>query len=165
MTDIIVRLTWAETMQAASIGVMRLVQNLKMGRNSGRVEDDHNWGPHIEGACGEMAVAKHFGLFWSGAIGNIGADDVGRLQVRTRSKHDYELILHKEDRDDRKFILLTGIAPEYRVRGWITAIDGKLPEYWKTIPPHTRPPAYFVPHSKLRPIEELIALEAGPAAA
>lgn len=147
-----VTLTPSELEVAAIIAVKRQAENLCAAGRSNRygAQQDGGWSLHIEGACGEMAVAKWRGIFWSGNVGNLQADDVGRAQVRTRSRHDYELIIHKDDRDDRAFILVTGLAPQFVLRGWIYGHAGKNPEWWRD--PAGGRPAFFVPQSALRPM-------------
>ena len=143
----IVELTPWEMLLAAQAGVMRQVENKKLGRRpaygAGSAQD---WQLNIEGALGEYALAKHLGLYWSGK-GKLRAADVGDVDVRTRSKPHYELILHDDDPDDRIFWLLTGVYGRYEVRGWIQGRDGKRPEYWSD--PAGGRPAYFVPQSAL----------------
>jgi hypothetical protein len=146
-----VTLTPAEMLSAAHVGIMRHVQNLKRDKapmyGASGMDD---WQLHIEGALGECAVSKLLNLYWLGSVGNLMAADVGRLQVRTRSKHNYDLILHPADLDNAAYILVTGINGRYRVHGWIYGREGKLPEFWKD-PTGTGRPAYFVPRSLLTP--------------
>jgi len=155
MKNVPVSLTWGELGFAMWIGAVRQLQNLKAGRTDahGRGADD-GWTAHIEGAAGEMALAKAMGVYWSGALGNLKADDVGPLQVRTRSSHSYDLIVHKTDPDDRAFVLLTGRAPHFIARGWIRGDDAKREEWWAD--PAKGRPAYFVPQAELHPIEDIL---------
>ena len=142
-----VNLTSWEMLLAAQAGVMRQVENLKIGRSAAHGAGDKNdWQLHIEGALGEYALAKHLGIFWDGK-GKLRAPDVGEMDVRTRSEHSYDLILHESDPDDRIFWLVTGKNGDYAIRGKIVGRDGKRPEYWKD--PAGGRPAYFVPPSKL----------------
>lgn len=110
------------------------------------------WSEHIEGACGEAAVAKVLNRFWNGSVDTFATGgDVGDIQVRTRSSHDYELLVRPDDRDSDVFILVTGRAPTFRVIGYIWGRDAKRPEWLQT---HgSRPAAYFVPHAFLTPIK------------
>lgn len=152
--DITVTLAWSEVMQAALVAQMRRVQNMAAGRNARfGAERGDGWGYDIEGACGEMAVAKHFGLYWSGAVGNLRAPDVGPLQVRTRAKPYHDLILHPSDANDDAFVLVTGLAPTFRLIGWTVGHDGKRDEYWAD--PAGGRPAFFVPQAALKPIAAL----------
>jgi hypothetical protein len=72
---------------------------------------------------------------------------VGNVQVRSTSGHRNCLILHKTDPDDKAFVLVTGTAPNFVLRGWIWGRDGKNEEYWRD--PVGGRPAYFVPQSAL----------------
>jgi hypothetical protein len=149
----VVVLSHAEVMQAAQAGIMRLVGNMKRGLSDryGAPQTDR-WGIDIEGACGEMAVAKYLGLYWSGAIGNFYAADVGRLQVRTTGHPNGRLILHEEDRDDHVFILATGRAPQFTIEGWLQGVLGKSEKWWID----SGRPAFFVPREALFAIDTLI---------
>jgi hypothetical protein len=154
-----VQLSAPELFQCALVGVMRQCLNIKHGRDrrpAYGAPTDQSWNLHVEGAAGECAVAKHLGLYWTGNIGDLRADDVGTIQVRTRRRHDYDLLLHPEDPDDRVFILVTGRAPSFQIHGWIRAVDGKQKGWWKD--PAGDRPAYFVPQSALRPMNELMEL-------
>lgn len=142
-----VTLTPWEMLFAAQAGIMRQVENCKIGRKPYYgVGNENDWQLHIEGCLGEFALAKFLGIHWSGK-GKLRAPDVGEVDVRTRSRDYYELILHDDDPDDRIFWLLCGINGKYKVRGWIAGANGKLKKYWKD--PAGGRPAYFVPHSAL----------------
>ena len=148
-------LTWPEAVQAAQVGCMRQIQNLKNGlydRYGAEAYD--GWTFHVEGACGEIVVAKFFDRYWSGSIGDLKAADVGPLQVRT-TKPGGDLRLHKRDEDDKAFILVTGRCPNYEIVGWLQASDGKHEQYWKD-PTGKGRPAYFVPQNRLNQIETLV---------
>jgi hypothetical protein len=143
-----VDLTWPELMQAALVGIMRHVHNLRgRRRDAYGAERGDGWGNHIEGAAGELAVAKQRRAYWAGE-GVFRGDDVPGLQVRTRSEHRYELIVRPDDCDAAIFVLVTGRAPHFDVRGWITGAEAKQPEFWKAIA-NDRPAAYFVPATRL----------------
>jgi len=150
-----VKLTAYELMQASTVGSMRQISALM-----NRLPDKHGfdglgWSEHIEGMCGEIAVAKAINCYCSGSVNTfkLGGDLGSNIQVRTRSKHEYELIVRESDRDDDVFVLVTGKSPEFVVRGWITGTDAKRDEWKKT---HGgRAEAYFVPHSSLMPMSKI----------
>ena len=149
-----VRLRDYEVLQAAMTGMMRQVSAIK--RNSVSKISGREWQAHIEGACGELAVAKVMGRYWGGGINTYksGGDiDSTGWEVRTRSSHDYDLIVRDDDDDERIFILVTGHAPDYRVHGWIRAADAKQHEWQKNYGGHGL--AYFVPHHALSEMGEL----------
>ena len=147
-----VQLTMGELFGAACIGVRRQCQAVyRQARTTYGSKPNEAWQCQIEGACGEMAVAKHLGRFWSGNLGDLDAADVGHLQVRTTSHDAGCLIVHPEDADDGVFILVTGLAPHFVLRGWMLGRDAKKDAFWKDGPR----PAYFVPQGLLLPIGEL----------
>lgn len=151
---VLITLTWLEVVQAATVGLMRRIKNQQLetpGAN-GIPAEAPVWDVDIEGACGELAAARALGLYWSGAAGVAKLPDVGgSVEVRTAAQG--RLILRPDDPDDRRFVLVIGRVPTFDVCGWIYAGDGKRPEYAKA--PNGRPPAWFVPRSRLRPITEL----------
>lgn len=144
----IIKLTLAEMLLGAQAGCQRQVQNLKNKvQHAYGAGNDDDWQLNIEGALGEMALAKYLGVYWDGK-GQMRAPDVGNVDVRTRSQHYYDLILHPNDPDDRRFYLLTGQNGEYQVHGSILAKDGKKEEFWSD-PSRKNRPAFFVPKSAL----------------
>ena len=147
-----VSLDWYELVHAGLVGVMRYVDAILKGRTDYHGGDgDSNWTTHCEGACGEKAAAKAIDRYYSGSVNTFrSGGDVGRLQVRTGSRHDYELIVRDSDKDDDLFLLVTGRAPTFRVVGFIRAKEAKRPEWRQN---HGgRAAAYFVPQSALVPL-------------
>jgi hypothetical protein len=134
--------------------MMRQIQNLKAGRKDryGASTVD-GWSLHMQGALGELVVAKLTGRFWSGAVGDLKADDVGELQVRTSEGLNNRLILHPSDPDDRAFVLVLGAPPTFKVPGWIMGRDGKNDDFFSD--PRGDRPAFFVPQHVLLPIDTL----------
>ena len=149
-----VTLTLSEVMSAAVIGISRQLQSMKMNLTNQHGTEGNDWQIHIEGALGECAAAKAIDRYWPATVGTFKmGGDVGMIQVRTRSRHDYELIIRKNDDMDASFVLVTGTAPTYRVWGWHNAGDARKDEWLRS---HGgRPPAWFVPHEALRPLGEL----------
>jgi hypothetical protein len=144
-------LTDSEMHIAATVGALRQIENIFKGRQHAYAGPrDASWQMHIEGAAGEQAFAKWSGRYWNGNLGDLDADDVGHVQVRTTGRPDGRLILHPLDPDDRPFVLVTGISPRFVLRGWIRGSDGKQQQWWRD--PVGGRPAYFVPQSALRPM-------------
>lgn len=148
-----IKLTSAEIMMAAQAGIMRQVENIK---NSSQpyygASETSDWQLHIEGCLGEFALAKYLNIWWGGK-GNKRGNDVGEYDVRTRSSHSYDLILHKNDPDNRIFWLITGNNGSYKIHGWILGKDGKNEKYWSD--PAKNRPAFFVPQIDLNDPETL----------
>lgn len=111
---------------------------------------------HIEGAAGEMAVAQALNIPWDATINTFKSlPDLGaNIEIRTRSKSEYDLLVRPDDQDDKIFILVTRKgAQKFDVIGWIKAKDAKQNQWLKTY--GNRPGAFFVPKEYLKKIEEL----------
>jgi len=151
-----IQLSNTEFLNAINVGVFRQFSSLKKGlKDAHGANKDNGWDMHIEGACGEAAVAKALNIYWSGTVDTFkrGGDLGSFIQVRTRSKNYYELIVRKDDRDDDVFVLVTGKAPSFNVVGWILGKDAKNPEWIQTY--GGREAAWFVPHEKLAHISSI----------
>jgi len=150
----IIHLTDAEVLSAIQVGGLRQWESLKKN-----LPDKHGflgdgWEAHIEGAMGEIAAAKALNCYWCGGINTFKTPDLYNIQVRTRSKKEYELLLRDNDDSCSQWVLVTGKAGKYQVHGWIWGYEGKNPEWRKE---HGgRPTAYFVPHSQLHPLHTLL---------
>jgi hypothetical protein len=154
-----IRLTSYELALAASVGSRRQVAALKDGRPDRHGFEGLGWDVHIEGAAGELALAKYMKWYWNGSVDTFREmADVGAVEVRTRSRHTYELLVRPDDSDDVVYVLVTGRAPEYAVRGWMLGRDAKRPEWF--LAHGDRPRAYFVPHAALRPMDALAGVVA-----
>lgn len=149
MTYHTIRLTISEMMLGVNVGVMRQTLAIKKQRQQEHGADDENdWQKHILGALGEQVFAKFMGVYWCGDIGNLQVD-VGDWEVRTRSKHHYDLTIYPKDKDNSRYALVTGDFLEWRVHGWIYGKDAKKESYWRE---YTKGrPGFFVPKRVLQP--------------
>jgi hypothetical protein len=154
-----ITLAWYEAAMASDVGRMRHLASIKAGLQDAHGFTGDGWSEHIEGACGEMAVAKSLGIYWDGSVNSFSADDLPGLQIRTRSRDHYDLLVRRSDRDDAVFVLVTGRCPNYVVHGWARAGDVKLPEYEREY--GGREAAWFVPQSALQPIELITEAASG----
>lgn len=145
-------LTRAEVEQGAFRGFMRASNALFSGyKDRNGASREALWQYHIEGACGEIVFCKWRGIYWPADM-DFNPGDAGRVGVRTRSRMDYELRLFPSDEDDRPYVLILGNAPTYTLKGWIWGREGKLQKYWGNPTGNDREPAFWVPHSALRPM-------------
>jgi hypothetical protein len=142
-----VTLTGYEMAMASDAGRLRNISAIKDGRKS-KIEGGE-WQAHIEGAAGEVAAAKCMNVFWGGSVNTFGTG----WEVRTRSKHEYDLIVRDSDPDGRVMILVTGKSPNFRVQGWIKTEEAKRAEFLQNYGGYGR--AYFVPKSRLNLMEDL----------
>lgn len=153
-----VRLEWFEVSRAALVGVSRNVEALRKGLENSRPTNDSEWHVHILGALGECAFAKATGRYWSGSVNTFkNGGDVGAIQVRTRSKHDYDLLVRDGDADGDIFVLVTGGPNDFVVHGWLRGKDAKADRYRKNYGGYGE--AYFVPKADLSPVTPLICQE------
>jgi len=149
-------LTPMEEAMAVTLGTGRQEEALQSKR-----KDQHGFDGkkglqiHIEGAAGEIAFAKAFGLYPGFTINTFKAADIGaNIQVRTRSDKRYGLIVRPDDADDSIFVHVIGARPNYAIMGWMLGWTAKAPMYVQTY--GDRPPAYFVPSEDLRDLSDLL---------
>lgn len=156
MSDIVVKLSWAEVTQAGLGGVQRQCRALYDGTPDkyGSPEGKLAWGAHVLGAMAEKAVCRYYDFYWDPTVGLLNEDDAGPLQVRSIDDPGHRLILHPDDKDWKVFILVYTAPPRFTMKGWIMAEHGKREEYWEKVNDH-RAPAFFVPQRVLRPMTEL----------
>ena len=146
----IIKLRYPEILLGAQAGVMRKISGLKNKRPQAYgLDQENHWQIDIEGALGEMALAKYLNLYWQGK-GKVRDFDVGgKMEVKTVKSTKLSLILHKDYPDDYVYWLMIGIYGSYEVAGWIYGRDGKQEKYYKD--PKGGRPAYFVPTKALNP--------------
>ncbi len=147
-------LTPSELRMAALVGVQRQIEALRNARQDQHGYRGDGWSIHIQGAAGELAVAKIMGWYWDGSVNTFRTcADVAGVEVRTRSRHDYELVHRPDDDQSKIFVLVTGTAPYLWVRGWQKGATCRRDEFWQE---HgDRPGAWFLPTRHLRSMTEL----------
>lgn len=153
---IVVTLTPAELLMCAHVGCMRQNAAVKDGRSNrhGRGEGGE-YDDHIRGACGEYAAAQALGIPWRATVNTFKAPDLEHdglaYEVKTRSRHDYELIVRDDDDPGRVFVLVTTETwLEYHVHGCIEGDRARRREWRKA---HGgREAAWFVPQAALHPV-------------
>lgn len=151
-----IKLLWYEVAMGSEVGRLRQVGSIAKGASDAHGFSGAGWNEHIEGACGELAVAKALGVYWGGHVNNFTGPDLvhprGNIQVRTAGAHGH-LIVRPGDSATDIWVLVTGKAPNYVIHGWILGADAKKPEYLKDW--SGRPPAYFVPPAELASLDLL----------
>ena len=164
-----VKLTEREMLLGAASGIQREVECLRGSGGGEKAISSYEkknssigsgglWNNHVEGALGEIAVAKYLGLY-PGGITDPDATDVGdHYEVRTRPRRDYELFVRKkekEKKEDKYFILVLGSYGEYSIRGWISAYEVFAHPEWFHNNENKTGYRYWVPHEFLYPILDL----------
>lgn len=148
-------LTPAEAMMAAAVGALRHAESLHSQRRDahGLHTDKDGQALHILGAAGEIAVARVLGRYWGGDVCSFKRADIGAsVQVRTRSRPEYDLIIRDNDDPAAVFVLVTGTPTRLTVHGWIRGAEAQREE-WRQTHGH-RPAAWFVPQDALRPLKQ-----------
>lgn len=128
------------------------------GRNNGAWKGDKALEIHLLGAAGEMAVASYLGLkheLYKESEARRGSDDLPGIDVKTRSRHSYDLIVQKNDNPRKIFVLVTIEQQKTLIHGWCYGEEAMKDEYWADYARGR--PAYFVPQDNLRSIDTLIA--------
>ena len=126
------------------------------GRNGGAWRGTKALDIHLLGAAGEMAVASHLGLksfLYQETQAKRGSDDLPGIDVKTRSKHKYDLIVQKNEDPREKFVLVTIEDQTTLLHGWCYGEEAMKDEYWAD--PARGRPAYFVPKEQLSPLSTL----------
>lgn len=138
---------------AEAVGWARQNWNADRGYHNafglGELDQSRDGNLNVQGAYGELAVAKFWDLYWLPLwdAHDRTRPDVGNLHVRSTKYPDGCLLLHDTDPDDGPFVcVVTADLPRCRIVGWKRAKHGKRQQFWRT---DTNRPAYFVPQDQL----------------
>lgn len=126
------------------------------GRNKGAAVGQKALDIHLLGAAGEMAVASHLGMknhLYREIEAKRGSDDLPGIDVKTRSKHQYDLIVQRNESPNKKFVLVTIENKTTLIHGWCYGHEAMQEQYWAD--PARGRPAYFVPKEALKPLSSL----------
>ena len=126
------------------------------GRNGGAWKGSKALDIHLLGAAGEMAVASYLGMkdfLYKETQAKRGSDDLPGIDIKTRSKHSYDLIVQKQEDPRKKFVLVTIENQKTLLHGWCYGHEAIKEEFWAD--PARGRPAYFVTKEHLRPMESL----------
>lgn len=154
--DVPIHLSTGQTIIGSEIGRCRHLQNVAKKRAVTRgARPDWRWQEHIEGALAELALSAWTGLSWDGAIGDLGASDVGPYEVKWVSNASKKLLIHYDNlKPDKPYVLVCGLAPDYVLRGWLWGHEAKDPGF-REDPNNQGRPTALVPTSYLRLMIEL----------
>jgi hypothetical protein len=127
------------------------------GRNGGPEQGEKALFIHKLGAAGELAVADYLHLrefLYQETEAKRGSFDLPPdIDVKTRSRHDYDLICQLDEKPGKTLVLVTIQNKITLLHGWIRSEDA-MKEQWRKDPAGGRP-AYFVPQSALLPLVDL----------
>ena len=127
------------------------------GRNGGPESGKKALRVHILGAAGEMAMASFLNLkqyIFLNKNANRGSADLPfNIDVKTRSKHYYDLIVQKNEDPTKIYTLVTIEDKKIFLHGWLLGKDCMRENFWAD--PANGRPAFFIPKNLLNPIESL----------
>ncbi len=128
------------------------------GRNKAPDKGEKALKMHLLGCIGEVAVADYLGLqehLFEAQSPIPGAADLpGNIEVKARSKHNYDLLIQLTDDPNKIFVLTTheggGLT---HVVGWIRGQDAMRKEWIREFVRGR--PCYAVPQGELQPPETI----------
>ena len=152
--------TEEERQQAVAEGLRRQGFNESKGlrgRNGGAWKGSKALDIHLLGAAGEVAVASYLGLkehLFKETEAKRGSCDLpGNIDVKTRSKSAYDLIVQKGEDGQRIFVLVTIERQETLIWGWCYGYEALQERFWAD--PARGRPAFLVPKEFLHSMETL----------
>jgi hypothetical protein len=126
------------------------------GRNRGPRFGDKALQVHLLGAAGEVAVASYLNLkheLFKEKEARRSSDDLPGMDIKTRSRHSYDLIVQKNEDPNKRFVLVTIQNQKTLLHGWCYGEEAMKDEFWAD--PARGRPAYFMLQSALRSMESL----------
>jgi hypothetical protein len=128
------------------------------GRNRAPAVGEKALAMHRLGCIGEMAVATYMGLqdyvYGDKVPIKNSADLPGELEVKTRAKHGYDLLIQIDGDPNKIYVLVTHEGRDTELVGWIRGKDAMRKEWIKE---YVRGrPCYAVKQSSLKDIESLL---------
>src|SRR5262245_45093043 len=130
-----VTLTTPELALGVIVGCLRQVVCIGKGMRFSPEFDpgkDNPWLIHFEGGWGEIATAKGLHRYWSPTINEFkrGRPDIEPdIEVRARIDHRRDLKVKQDDVLARRFVLVTGEPPDFKLRGWLRGSDAARDEW------------------------------------
>ena len=127
------------------------------GRNGGPASGDRALFFHKLGAAGELAVADYLQLreflYQETEAKRNSSDLPPNIEIKTRSRHNYDLICQLDERPGKILVLVTIQNKTTLLHGWMKSEDA-MKEQWKKDPAGGRA-AYFVPSCELHSLVDL----------
>lgn len=129
------------------------------GRNRAPAVGQKALAMHRLGCIGEMAVAAYMGLqehvYGDKVPVRNSADLPGELEVKTRARHGYDLLVQIDGDPNKIYVLVTHEGRDTEIVGWIRGKDAMRKEWIKE---YVRGrPCYAVKQASLNDIESLLS--------
>lgn len=125
----VVQLTTDELLEVRTYSDAIRDWNREQGR---RDKMNHTAGQEYElefrGRIGEYAVAKYLGVTYEMTLGYEANRDVAGYEVRTRSRHHYDLLTYDDDKPGIYIHVTTETGRLVMLHGWAPLDDTQRPE-------------------------------------
>jgi len=163
MAEVVI-LTREQVCVASRVGVLRKAMHLYwmfekgesngLGQRGGKDLDKWN---EVESANAELAVATFTHRYWVGDWENkVKTVDVRPdIEVRYTTHGHGNLLLYETDDPSRRYVLVNGSIPQFKLVGWIFGHEGIKSQYLKKLR-EDRPAFYVIDVKLLRDPKELI---------
>lgn len=129
-----VTLTRDELTIGCAVGCRRRIASIHSTKSAYPDDLTVQWQQHVEAACSEIAVAKHYTLAWTG-MQPLARYDVDDLQVRSVDKPHKGLIFRDgRDHEEDLFVLVYAAAPNYVLLGWLYGHEIRTDAHLQRVP-------------------------------
>lgn len=160
MSGTVVTLSAADLLRAVAVAVERFQDSRARGLDPANARHRDLFTQLVDeanGAAGEAAWCRYTGEQWTGAVGTFHhtPDAQGRVEVRTTRHGAGHLILQPSDHPERWFVLITGLAPTFVVRGCIRGTEAMTDTHRRTANGTRLAPGWWVPQAHLHPLSTL----------
>jgi hypothetical protein len=150
-----VKMEYLDLSVAGVIGTMRHATATVKGWPDKAGFKGEGYDIHTLGVLGEMTVCAVMGWYYNPTINTFKAPDVGvNIDVKTRPRHDWDLIVRPGDPEDRVYVLVTGRKLDFQVRGWVYGHEVAALGWWGA-KDGERAPCWWIGQDRLRPLETL----------
>ena len=155
-----ISLTATEVLLGAMAGVIRQIK-----RHFEGVEHRHGfdktkggaWENDIIGALAERVFHKWSGRYFEPRL-DYKRGDAGPYEIRGTSVDEGHWLMHRDDGDNVREILIVGQIAQWRICGWVMGKDGKNEQYWRTVKGRH---AYWIPQPALNSMHQLPEMTEG----
>lgn len=146
-----IKLSHQELFQAGMIGVARHLsarKNKHVHKLNETERDLNSWSVDINGVCGEMAVSKYLGIYYTPPAWR--EDDLPNgYEIRTTTYYTGHLIIRPGDKP-AVYVLVVAKEPIYSIRGWLHSKEAMHKKYFHPSD-NTGGECWMVPQSDLNP--------------
>jgi hypothetical protein len=161
-----IALTYPELYVAGMIGVMRRVASLQNGNDKNKHARLSNWLTDIDGACAEIALAKHLGVYWRPSVNEFKRPDLPpNIQVRSTPHRNGHLIVRENDKPnaDHRFVLVITVVPRFILVGSMLGHEAMYDEFFRRALTPDEADGWWVPQDRLSELPCALSQEASAA--